>query len=78
MILKGTVQRYFQPLFFHRSNQPGSLTDGLKYLRIWFSDYLSMILRAGDYLSMILRGLKVLFILELFSKNEKYYPLLVE
>ena len=35
--IKGTVQRDFRtPCFFHHSNQPGPLTKGLKYFRIWF------------------------------------------
>ena len=36
MLFKGTVQRDFGPHFFHNSNQPGSLTNGLKYFRFWF------------------------------------------
>ena len=40
-ILKGTVQRDLRPLviwdnLFHHSNQPGPLTNGLKYFRYWF------------------------------------------
>ena len=36
VLFKGTVQRDFlPPLIFHSSNQPGPLTIGLKYFRIW-------------------------------------------
>ena len=34
---EGTVQGDFRPsLFFHHSNQPEPLTNGLKYFRFWF------------------------------------------
>ena len=33
--IKGTVHRDFRLSFFHHSNLPGSLTNGLKYFRFW-------------------------------------------
>ena len=36
--VKGTVQtRFSTSSFFHHSNQPGPLTNGLKYFRFWLS-----------------------------------------
>ena len=32
----GTEQRDFDLHFFHNSNLPGPLTNGLKYFRFWF------------------------------------------
>ena len=38
VFFKGTVQRDFWPLvFFHNSNLPGPLINGLKYFRVWLS-----------------------------------------
>ena len=33
--IKGTVQQDFRTSFFHNSNLPGPLTNGLKYFRFW-------------------------------------------
>ena len=34
--LKGQFNEIFYPQFFHHSNRPGPLTNGLKYFRFWF------------------------------------------
>ena len=34
--LKGQSNEIFAPYFFHQTNRPGPLTNGLKYFRIWY------------------------------------------
>ena len=45
------------PVFFHHFNQPGPLTNGLKYFRIWFR---------------FRRDIRILIAKKLTRRNKKY------
>ena len=52
---------FLTPSFFHHLNQPGPLTNGLKYFRIWFryrQDIRILVLKKLTPRSIILRRVK--------------------
>ena len=76
--LKGQSNEILDPHFFHNSNQPGSLTNGLKYFRFWFRirrDIRVLVSKKLTPRGMIPRGVKKNLILEQWCKNKKCSPL---
>ena len=62
--LKGQSNEILDPHFFHNSNQPGSLTNGLKYFRFWFRfrrDIRILVSKKLTPRGMIPRGVKKKF-----------------
>ena len=69
------LTRILTSSFFHHSNQPGPLTNGLEYLQFWLSyqlspSYSNCSIEKTDSLQYdATESQKKDFILELFSKN---------
>ena len=83
LALKGT----YSPMIFstsssiHHLNQPGPMTNGLKYLRFLFGFHLDIRISVPKKLTplcIITRGVKKNLILEQWCKIQKCSPLKVE
>ena len=75
--LKGQSNEIFDLLFFHHFNQPGPLTNGLKYFRIWFRfrrDIRILIAKKLTRRGMIPQGFKKNFNLRTVLQKYKMQP----